>query len=666
MDSYVRTCSCPSAENNLFNARTYARHFSFDNVSGLKLVCDDLESSTARKDCEYFETLLDVKSACSIAVEILNDLLSFDKMESGILELHKQDVNVAPLIIDSVNMFASQAKEADVRISIIPADLGSITSASRRDMGISLSKPLTCTSNSVLLGDSVFIDRFKMDQVLRNLLSNALKFTPRGGFVTVCASFIPDTDDDLTTKVKDNKSMSLPSEWLHRALRREPRIHLVTENNQKSSTTDLEYGINNTVNDSNRYLDLVPNPTTHKHSRKKLLDADSSNNMFENSNSNNSNNKNNKNNISNNNNSNNNNNNKNNNNNNISHISNNNAIKRSNDSTATTRESSGLNTLGIDDDYITGKLKIVVKDSGVGISPANIQRLFKEVIQFNPEILQAGGGSGLGLHITSNIVQMHGGTITATSEGSGKGSTFTVEIYMQRKRNCKNDEPFVTAIRPLMVGPSISSSPITVPQGSSSLSLCCESRDGSGAKPIDLSQVIECLNAVTSDDPRSLYRHQDFLDPRTPPLLESYTFNKYTNSNGGDHNSYDVLVVDDSSLNRKLLCKLFRTAGYACEEADDGLRAIEKVKTRMARGDGQNKFYDAILMDFVMPNMDGPTATQAIRALNYPGIIFGVTGNALETDVTHFLTSGVDSVLPKPFDFSLFKQLMKERIENPV
>lgn len=635
----------------------YVNATLFHNFSGLKLVCDDLESSTARKDCEYFETLLDVKSACSIAVEILNDLLSFDKMESGILELHKQDVNVAPLIIDSVNMFASQAKEADVRISIIPADLGCITSASRRDVGMSSSKPLTCTSNSVLLGDSVFIDRFKMDQVLRNLLSNALKFTPRGGFVTVCASFIPDTDDDVTANVKDNKSMSIASDWLHRALRREPRIHLVTENNQKSSTTDLEYGINNTVNDSNRYLDLVPNPTTHKHSRKKLLDDNSSNNMFENSNSNNENDKNN---ISNNNN----NNNNKNNNSNISHISNNNAIKRSSDSTATTRESSGLNNLGSDDDYITGKLRIVVKDSGVGISPSNIQRLFKEVIQFNPEILQAGGGSGLGLHITSNIVQMHGGTIMASSEGSGKGSTFTVEIYMQRKKNCQHDEPFVTAIRPLMVGPSISSSPITVPQGSSSLSLCCESRDGSGAKPIDLSQVIECLNAVTSDDPR--YRHQNFSDPRTPPMLESYTFNKYINNNSGDNNSYDVLVVDDSSLNRKLLCKLFRTAGYACEEADDGLRAIEKVKTRMARGDGQNKFYDAILMDFVMPNMDGPTATQAIRALNYPGIIFGVTGNALETDVTHFLSSGVDSVLPKPFDFSLFKQLMKDRIENPV
>ena len=589
-----------------------------------------MESSTAGKDCEYFETLLDVKSACSIAVEILNDLLSFDKMESGILELHKQVVNVAPLIIDSVNMFASQAKEADVTISIIApttASVGMGTTA-RRDLGMSLPQPLSCTSNHVLLGDVVLIDRFKMDQVLRNLLSNALKFTPRGGFVTVCASFIPDSsEEDLPSTVEEIKCVDFTSNWLHRVFRRKPRIHLVIADPQKPPITDIEYGIDNTVNDSN----LVPNPTTVKHSRRKLLENDSSNTVYE--------------------------------------CSGKSITTRGCDSSAATRESSGLNNTMTNDEYITGKLRIVVKDSGVGISAVNIQRLFKEVVQFNPEILQAGGGSGLGLHITSNIVQMHGGTIAASSEGSGKGSTFTVEINMQREKSRQNNEPFVTAIRPLMVGPSKTSSPVTVPLGgSSSLSLCCESRDGSGGKPLDLSQVIEGLNAVTSDsqDPRLLFRNQNFPDPRTPPMLESYTFNKFEENNTGDNTCYDVLVVDDSSLNRKLLCKLFRTAGYTCEEADDGIRAIEKVKTRMARNDGQSKCFDAILMDFVMPNMDGPTATQAIRALNYPGIIFGVTGNALDADVTHFLSSGVDSVLPKPFDFSLFKQLMKQKRESPV
>jgi signal transduction histidine kinase len=59
-----------------------------------------------------------------------------------------------------------------------------------------------------------------------------------------------------------------------------------------------------------------------------------------------------------------------------------------------------------------GKLLIVVRDSGVGMSEENQKRLFHEVVQFNPEVLQAGGGSGLGLWITNNIVNMHDGKVS--------------------------------------------------------------------------------------------------------------------------------------------------------------------------------------------------------------------------------------------------------------
>jgi hypothetical protein len=81
----------------------------------------------------------------------------------------------------------------------------------------------------------------------------------------------------------------------------------------------------------------------------------------------------------------------------------------------------------------SGKLVIVIGDSGAGLSEANQKRLFNEVVQCNPEVFQAGGGSGLGLWITNMIVEMRGGQISVYSAGEGMGCSFTVEIEMHRK-----------------------------------------------------------------------------------------------------------------------------------------------------------------------------------------------------------------------------------------
>jgi CheY-like chemotaxis protein len=73
-----------------------------------------------------------------------------------------------------------------------------------------------------------------------------------------------------------------------------------------------------------------------------------------------------------------------------------------------------------------------------------------------------------------------------------------------------------------------------------------------------------------------------------------------------------MVIVDDSILNRKMLCKLLRAKGHAVEEAEDGLLAIEKIKKRMIDKELDKNYYDFVLMDFVMPNMDGPSATKVI------------------------------------------------------
>ena len=651
---------------------------------GLKIICDDFDTKSNKIDAGQQETLLDVQSACRIAVEILNDLLCFDKLESGILELHKQDIAVTPFIASCVRMFASQAKEDGIAIVnttetspdyLYPAELNSFI-------------PLDCTSpSSILENDVVMMDKFKMDQVLRNLISNALKFTPRGGFVTVSAFFIPDDCSTISSPRESTFEDIGQNGWTHSAKSslQWPSLHaLGWKRSNKSTVTeltddDLELAIESVTSDSKsipyrstraRLLDHYCSPIS---SRIKKSLGRMSRSERESSNSN---------------------------------------IWQLNDSGS---------DLSDDSTPIQGKLRIVVIDTGVGISKENQARLFKEVVQFNPEVLQAGGGSGLGLWITSNIVRMHGGTIHAFSAGEGEGSTFTVELKMMRQRpvrklnlkigtenagdtanaadSAENGShpcvraPFGQALRVTSDAARKIANAVLSSADNAALTAATVTASSATATPAAAAPVYvrdghslsrsnsnsSSNSAESSDKPLDVYGtsvstlcttsvNKGMSMNTNGSLAAAYGDDKIkndanmrANSKGIDsEGGYDVLVVDDSSLNRKMLCKLLLTVKCSMEEADDGLKAVEKVQARMAENTGLNRMYDVILMDFVMPNMDGPTATHKIRALGYSGPILGVTGNTLESDVKHFMLCGANAVIPKPFDLNLFKVLMKE------
>jgi signal transduction histidine kinase/ActR/RegA family two-component response regulator len=625
------------------------------STPGLQIVCDELGKSGGIGVSEHRETLLDVQTACRIAVEILNDLLCFDKLESGILELHKHEVPVNSFISDCVNMFGSQAREAGVTI-----------------INNSLMKTDPGASNVWLDTDTVLMDKFKMDQVLRNLISNALKFTTRGGCVSVCASFIPD-GTSLYLSSMANLVEKPPSvrNILHKLL-----------NGFKiadSSMYDMESAVPNKDKGREKEQNERRNPKSYVTKSNRGGGAVARVSSVVNDTSHNINNR-------------------------------------------TTTDASHLSSKiqSTVSKVTSGRLRIVVTDTGAGISQENLVLLFKEIVQFNPEVLQAGGGSGLGLYITSSIVQMHGGTICAYSAGAGSGSTFTVDIDMQLRRLLSPASPLSRKLCNTELAPVQDDSfpergaddprqgvseghEMLVSEGADTLrsqSYTLQPRRFSdNGSIVALSNTRHpplsntCSPTVATTRQSSLVtlgstisitqlvdvtRKQEYSTmpapaPAPPPPVRSATppsaaadtqagaeAEGENESEGGV--VYDILVVDDSSLNRKMLCRLLRTAGYISEEANDGQSAVEKVKARMesGAGTGSKGYYDAILMDFVMPIMDGPTATQAIRGLGYSYPILGVTGNALDSDINYFVKCGANSVLAKPFDFNRFKRLMKD------
>ena len=126
---------------------------------------------------------------------------------------------------------------------------------------------------------------------------------------------------------------------------------------------------------------------------------------------------------------------------------------------------------------------------------------------------------------------------------------------------------------------------------------------------------------------------------------------------------FRFLIADDSILSRSMLIRLLRSNYCTCDEAEDGLKAIEMVKVSMESG----KPYDIILMDSEMPNMNGPETARHIKTqLGYTGLVIGVTGNALPEDISIFKSHGADDVLVKPIKIKQFDEILNGLFSNQM
>ncbi len=117
--------------------------------------------------------------------------------------------------------------------------------------------------------------------------------------------------------------------------------------------------------------------------------------------------------------------------------------------------------------------------------------------------------------------------------------------------------------------------------------------------------------------------------------------------------SLNILLVEDNFLNQKLILLNLKKLGYTIDIANNGKEAVEKVKSNS---------YDLVIMDLMMPVMDGLEATRDIRKyesnkdLHLP--IIGLTANTFDADREKCLSNGMDEYMAKPFNLDLFQDLI--------
>jgi PAS domain S-box-containing protein len=291
-------------------------------------------------------------------------------------------------------------------------------------------------------------------------------------------------------------------------------------------------------------------------------------------------------------------------------------------------------SLASNGDWGTGDiiyLKFKVKDTGCGLSVEEKKVLFERFSQASPRTHAQYGGSGLGLFISRQLAEMHGGQIGVASE-AGVGSTFGFFITARKTdppRDASQSEQNLLPIEGALVGESGLSRQF-VPQRLDFVT--------------GLGPGVDLLAGMPSASSKS--------------AVASVTTKTY------DPKDLHVLVVEDNIINQKVLVHQLQRSGSTVSVANDGIEALAFLEeTHFHKGPG-GKGLSLILMDLEMPNMDGLTCVKHIRKMEEEGKISGrvpvmaVTANVREEQVKRAMMSGMDDVVSKPFKIAeLYKKI---------
>ena len=355
--------------------------------------------------------------------------------------------------------------------------------------------------------------------------------------------------------------------------------------------------------------------------------------------------------------------------------------------------------------------EITVKDNGIGMSEDFVEHVFDTFSREQSSTVSGIQGTGLGMAITKNIVEMMGGEITAESE-EGKGTVFTVTLNLRLADEPVQLEPIPALLgaRALVVDDDLNTCrsvskmlrdikmrPDWTASGKEAVIRAqdaAEMKDEYQVYIIDylmpdmngIETVRRIRKVISADVPIIVLTAYDWADFEyearqagvtafvSKPLFmselrkvlmqptdskqEANEAEKDAGKKQYDYSGKRILLVEDNELNREIAMAILEETGMTIDCADDGDVAVATIEAAPADK------YDLILMDIQMPKMDGYTATREIRTLsdnkkaNIP--IVAMTANAFEEDKQKAYKVGMNGHIIKPVSLEGIAKVLDE------
>jgi PAS domain S-box-containing protein len=366
-------------------------------------------------------------------------------------------------------------------------------------------------------------------------------------------------------------------------------------------------------------------------------------------------------------------------------------------------------------EHDTIAIRCEVRDTGIGIAPERVDKLFKPFSQVDSSMTRRFGGTGLGLSIARSLIQLMGGEIgVASSVGQGAVFWFTATFKPCAQAAASPQKSALSGQRVLLVDNNVSSRHALAAQVKRCGLVVSEADtlrdaleklarsdppfeailidqhlvdfDGAALRPLNdaryrsvqrvllsamgqrgdarrfgtLGFAAYLLKPVTQRDLNDCFAllfggNTDASNSKAHPIITRHQLRELR-----ARAQQRLLLVDDNAVNQKVGKALLERMGYRVDLADNGVEAMAAW---------QKHRYDAILMDCQMPIMDGYQATREIRRRETEGQripIIAVTAHAMAGAADECLAAGMDAYQSKPLDRALLLQCLTRFLEDPA